>query len=392
MPKSVIALIEPELLVWARKVAGISIAEAARKAKVGSEVLEEWEQGKARPSVAKLRLLGTAYKRPIAVFYLPHPPKDFSPLKDYRRRNIEGGVPQAPSLLFAERRAYERREAALELYDEIQGTKPPEFDLAAIISESPEVVGARIREWLGVTDQEQFAWRSAREGYNGWRSALERRGVLAFQSTGVPVDEMRGFSVGEFPLPAVVVNGKDAYAARSFSLLHELTHLALRSPGVCDLREDDKSSQENRVEVFCNAVAAASLLPSATFLAEEVLAGSPVKEWPEETLRHLAAKYSVSRDAVLRRLLTLGQTSPAFYRKKINEWQLEQKNKPPKTAKIRVSPAQQALSGAGRLFTQLLIDGYYQRNITASALSEYLGVKLGQLAKVEQLLARRRIA
>lgn len=392
MPKSVTALIVPDLLIWARKAAGLSIAEAARKAKVEGVVLVEWEQGKARPTVAKLRLLGSAYKRPIAVFYLPNPPKDFSPLKDYRRRNIDPeGVAQSPALLFAERRAYERREAALELYSEIQGTEPPQFDLAANLNQSPELVGSTLRDWLGVTDKEQFAWRSTREGYNGWRSAFERRGVLAFQSTGVPVDEMRGFSVGEFPLPAVVVNGKDAYAARSFSLLHELTHLALRAPGVCDLREGAKSSQENRIEIFCNAVAAATLLPAGIFLSEEVLAGSPVKEWPEETLRHLAAKYSVSRDAVLRRLLTLGQTSLSFYRKKIIEWQLEQKNKPLKKSKIRVSPAQQALSGGGRLFTQLLIDGYYQRAITASALSEFLGLKLGQLAKVEQLLSTRRV-
>jgi Zn-dependent peptidase ImmA (M78 family)/transcriptional regulator with XRE-family HTH domain len=389
MPKSVTALIEPSLLLWARTVAGISLADAAKKAKTTPDALEKWEEGATQPSVAKLRVLATAYKRPIAVFYLPHPPKDFTPLRDYRRRNFDTAVSQSSALLYAERRAHERREAALDLFEDVEGLAPAKFDLTASLTESPDAVGDRVREWLGMSLQTQYGWKDTRQGYNGWRGNFEKKGVLAFQSTGVPVDEMRGFSIGEFPLPAVVVNGRDAYAARSFSLLHELIHLALRAPGICDLRAYKGSSQEKQIEAFCNAAAAASLVPATAFSAEEVLAGSPVTEWPEETLRHLAGKYSVSKDVVLRRLLTLGKTSPIFYRKKILEWQAAQQSRTKKT-KVRVSPAQQALSGAGRLFTQLLIDGYNQRTITASALSEYLGVKLGQLSKVEQLLTTRR--
>ncbi len=89
MAKRVEAMVQPELLVWARTSAGLSLDQAAKKVQVGPGRLESWESGKGRPTVRptvkQLRKLGNAYKRPIAVFYLPEPPKDFQPMKDFRR-------------------------------------------------------------------------------------------------------------------------------------------------------------------------------------------------------------------------------------------------------------------------------------------------------------------
>jgi hypothetical protein len=58
---------------------------------------------------------GQSLQAPVAIFYLPEPPLDFQPLRDYRR------VPEAqlgqlsPELLAVIRRAHAVREAALEL-------------------------------------------------------------------------------------------------------------------------------------------------------------------------------------------------------------------------------------------------------------------------------------
>src|SRR5688572_1084802 len=144
MAKSVPALVVPALLAWGRKTAGLSIEETARKLKVPVARLQAWEEGTERPSVAKVRALGQLYRRPLAVFYLPEPPRDFAPLKDYRRLALESKGPTR-ELLFAERRSLTRREGALELYPELEGT-PPEFDLFATLDEDPEDVGYRVRE------------------------------------------------------------------------------------------------------------------------------------------------------------------------------------------------------------------------------------------------------
>ncbi|MGZ9034940.1 MAG: ImmA/IrrE family metallo-endopeptidase [Rhodospirillales bacterium] len=62
-------------------------------------------------------------------------------------------------------------------------------------------------------------------------------GVLVFQATRVEMDEVRGFSIAEPVLPVIVVNRKDAPSGRTFSLLHEFTHLLLRRSGICDFDE-----------------------------------------------------------------------------------------------------------------------------------------------------------
>jgi transcriptional regulator with XRE-family HTH domain len=73
------------LLAWARTSAGLSIEEAARKVGANAEKLSSWEDGESRPTIGQLRKLAHIYKRPIAVFYLPVPPEDPMPPKDYRR-------------------------------------------------------------------------------------------------------------------------------------------------------------------------------------------------------------------------------------------------------------------------------------------------------------------
>src|SRR5882762_1426584 len=111
--KGVEALVKPELLVWARKDAGAP-EDAAKRAGVAPERLGAWERCEARPSIAQLRRLGALYKRPLGVFFLPKPPKDFAALKDFRRLPGEVAGVLLPALKFAIRRARERRALALE--------------------------------------------------------------------------------------------------------------------------------------------------------------------------------------------------------------------------------------------------------------------------------------
>src|ERR1043165_5592500 len=131
MPRTVEARVRPELLVWAREAAGLSTEEAAKKAHIKPEGLQEWEDGTSRPTIAQLRLLARAYRRPLAVFYLAKPPKTFMPIRDFRR--ISGAVAGRMSydLTLEIRRAHDRRELAVELLRDL-GQEAPQF--AATIS------------------------------------------------------------------------------------------------------------------------------------------------------------------------------------------------------------------------------------------------------------------
>ena len=148
-----------------------------------------------------------------------------------------------------------------------------------------------------------------------WRTAAEDAGVLVFQADRIDVDEMRGFSISDRPLPAVVLNMQDAPHA---------THLrcCTRSPIFCweplvyALEELGPNTQIKRVEVFCNHVAGAALVPARSLLGEPEVPKKGDREIADGALVALARRYGVSAEVIVRRLLTLGRVNAAFYRRK----------------------------------------------------------------------------
>jgi Zn-dependent peptidase ImmA (M78 family) len=130
-----------------------------------------------------------------------------------------------------------------------------------------------MRARLGITPETQRAWRDARLAYNAWRAAVEKQGILVFQVSGVDVSAMRGIAITEQPLPVVAINSRDSYTGRSFSLMHEVAHIALRRSGISDYNSFTPTEDEGRpremqeLESFCNRVAAAVLMPDADVLA-----------------------------------------------------------------------------------------------------------------------------
>lgn len=384
MGKRIEALVKPELLSWARKTAGFELTQAAKKAQVSVDRLEAWESGQSRPTMTQLRKLGRLYRRPIALFYLPEPPDDVQEMHDFRRLPGKVAGVQSPELRFEVRRAQSRRESALDLYSVVGGS-PPQFSLGASQSHDPEQVGTAIRESIGVRHEDQVRWAPGYGAFNEWRAALENSGVLVFQATDVAVSEVRGFSISETPLPAIVVNIKDSPRGRTFSMLHELCHIMLHKGGLCDLYEDtERPQEEQRVEVFCNHVAGAALVPQEHLLEEDLVRRKRhTAEWLDEELGELAARYGVSREVLLRRLLICGRTTEAFYRQKREQFQLEYEAQAKPVTGGFAPPDRVAISSAGPAFVRLVLSNYYQDHITASDVSDLLEVRLKHLAKIE---------
>lgn len=384
------ALVKPELLVWAREDSGLEIEEVARKIGTSTGRVQDWETGDRRPTIRQLRELARVYRRPLAVFYLPEPPREFQALRDHRR--LPGGQAREESyeLRLAVREAHYLRDVALELYRELE-QEVPQLGLEARAEEDPEEVGRRIRQYLEIEREEQASWTAPYEALNAWRSRLEGVGILVYQATGVQLGEVRGFSIAEFPLPLVAVNVKDAPRGRIFSLLHELAHVALRMGGLCDFHVED-SPRNADTEVFCNHVAGAALVPAGWLLEDPVvLEHSTSPEWRDEELGMLSRRFSVSREVVLRRLLTLGRTTLEFYRKRRAEY-LERYRQ--RTEGVGGGPTwdRRAVARVGALFARLALESYYRERITASDLSEYLGVKLKHMAAIEKTVYGRQVA
>jgi Zn-dependent peptidase ImmA (M78 family) len=377
------AIVEPALLIWAREKAGFEIEAAAAKARnVSADRLAAWERGERRPTIAQLRELGRIYKRPIAVFYLPRPPRDFPPIKDYRVAWEKEQTPPSPELLAEIEAAYERREIALELGED-EEQPLPRFAIVGHIDENPDVVAARLRHALGIELDEQFEWGDARTAFNAWRIAAENVGALVLQMTGVEQREARGFSIAEKPLPAIVVNNRDPFGARSFTIAHELAHAAIHQSGICDL-----GNRGGRIEPFCNHVAGAILVPAQSLIEDGTVREHPATEpvWRDDELERLGRYYKVSREVILRRLLILGRTDDAFYRRKRRELlaEYEQRKAAADDATWGPSPATMAVARAGYYFSRLVLRRYHDGAINASDVAVYLGVRMKHVPSIER--------
>lgn len=384
--KSLEATPTPAVLVWARETAGMSLSLAAQKSKVKPELLAEWEAGTSRPSIAQLRKLSTLYRRPLAVFYLPEPPRRFQVMHDFRRPNAqELAIEDSPKLAFEIRRAYDRREWALDLMEEI-GEDPRIFGASANTNESVEDVGSRMRSAIGVSLENQTGWRSGNDAFRQWRLGLEAAGILTMQATDVSVDEVRGFSVSLRPLPIVVVNIKDSPRGRIFTLLHETAHVMLNEGGVCDLHDAD-------VEAFCNRVAGVALFPREAILTSATVRahkkGDPV--WKDSELRELSRQFGGSRQAALVRLLTLKLTSQSFYERMESEFlrQYAELQRRREENEGHPLPHVIAISSAGPFFTSLVIESLNRDKITASDVSDYLQIRLKHLKDLQGEFSRK---
>jgi Zn-dependent peptidase ImmA (M78 family)/transcriptional regulator with XRE-family HTH domain len=386
MAPRVKALVTPALITWARDTAGFSIAEAADKLGIDAEKLTAWENDtdEATPSIPQLRKLAALFKRPLAVFYLPEPPSRFQVMRDLRRLPGTGLRHFSPALQLEIRAATERRELALDLAADLD-EELPQFTLRAEISENPEVVGQRIRDALGVTDDLQNHWRDhdGRAGFNGWRSKIEQTGVFVFQSTALASEEASGFALFADVSPVISVNRKDALTRRTFSLLHEFAHLMIHVSGVSDLETDaNRPPEDQSIEVFCNHVAAAALIPRGSLLAQAGVweQGMRSEGWSDAQISELARRFNVSREAILRRLLTFDRTTNGFYTRKraqyIAEYQAQRARQKEQEKEIKRNMPTETVSHFGKPLVRMLLNNYWQDRMTLSAVSGYLGLKV----------------
>ncbi len=379
------------MLAWTRNRAKVTLEDAAKAADVEPATLEGWEAGEDAPTLNKLRLLAAKYHFPLAVFYLAEPPEDFAPLRDFRRLPDSTDQGISANLAYHIRNAYERRELALELQEDLR-EEVAAFPLRVRLSDNPEDVGKALRTLLGVKDDEQK--RAAKQGraFDFWRRRLEEKDVLVFVVSGphyiVDLKEMRGFAIAKERLPVVVINGRDnSEGGRSFTLLHELTHIMLGESALSNGTGDfNNGMEERRIERFCDAVAAAALMPRELVLSFPEARATGERTWRDEVLGNIAQAMGVSRQALLIRLITLGRATWTFYRQKADQWEEERQVAAEREDKktIAIKRPVMLMSWNGRGYTRLVLRSYYDQRITLNDVSSFLGAKVKYIPDLER--------
>jgi Zn-dependent peptidase ImmA (M78 family)/DNA-binding XRE family transcriptional regulator len=387
------ALVKPELLVWARRSAKVSIEDAAKAVNVAAERIEEWEKGEDAPSVAQLRNLAKKYHFPLAVFYLPEPPLDFAPLRDFRRLPDVEDKTLLPNLAFHIRNAHERRELALELYDD-QRREPTPFPLKATLQDDPEAVGQAIRDFLNIEDDGQKKAARQDRAFDFWRRKMEEHDLLVFVVSGphysVELTEMRGFAIARPQLPVIVINGKDySQGGKAFTLLHELTHIILGESAISNgtTEELTRTPEEQRIERFCDAVAGAALMPGRLILSfPQVARTTGTRAWSDDELHTIARAIGVSRHALLLRFVTLRRATWDYYRTQRARFEEERRRAAQKEKKknpVAIKRPILLMSWNGRGYTRLVLRSYYDQRITLNDVSSFLGAKVKHIPALE---------
>jgi Zn-dependent peptidase ImmA (M78 family) len=168
----------------------------------------------------------------------------------------------------------------------------------------------------------------------------------------------------------------------------------IRVSGVSDLETDAaRPPEDQHVEVFCNRVAAAALIPRDVILAEArvVTQGARSANWTDAEIRDLARQFNVSREALLRRLLTFDRTTDEFYRQKRAQYMAEfvasQKRKKENTGatEMKRNMPQETVSNFGKPLVNMLLDNYHQDRMTLSEVSGHLGLKVKHIPKLEEV-------
>ena len=375
MGTAVPALVNPSVLDWARKESGYTTETVAKRLNVKPERLLAWERGELKPTVRQAQNLAKLYHRPFGVFFLPEPPT-LPPLgAEYRRLpGVKPGV-ESPEFRLALRVMSQRREVTLELSEEL-GLPLTEFSFAAHLSETAPVVGARLREALGIHIEEQLGWTSEWQAWRTWRETVEATGVLVFQFPKVNLDQARGVTLLRFPLPAIGINSRESSpAARVFTLLHELVHLALavgheERAALAETRDEAAWSD---VERFAEEAAGEALIPAATLSALLLKMKVAPGAWDIALVRSLASKFHVSPLAMATRLRAAGALSWDDYRRWKKSWN-EYIGTLPKR-KGFASTVQKTLGRSGRPFVQMVLEALDTNRITVVQASRYLDLR-----------------
>lgn len=297
--------VRPAMLRWARERAGLDAGALLGR----FPKYEEWEREETRPTLKQLERFANATHTPIGFLFLPEPPVESVPIPDFRTvGNRRIGRP-SPDLLDTVYLCQQRQEWYRD-FARSQGERPLPFIGSATLNSNIEETAAAIRRTLGFDIEERRQTPTWTDALRRFIELADALGVLVMVNGVVAnnnyrkldPDEFRGFALTDELAPLVFINGSDTKAAQMFTLAHELAHIWLGQSALSDV--GPVTVPTNKVEVWCNQVAAELLVPLAV-LREEYRKGEDLRA----ALDRFARRFKVSTLVILRRIFDAGEIS-----------------------------------------------------------------------------------
>ncbi len=256
--------------------------------------LSQWQEGTKNPTFKQLEDFAKYTYTPIGCFFSDAPPDERLPISDFRTfenkeiKNISANVLET---------IYDcqLKQAWYEEYCLTNKEDKNTFVGSFTLTHSVEAAATAITNKFFSKSTQYKSWD---EAFRARKECIEAQGILVMTSgivlgntnRSLDLEEFRGFALSNDYAPLIFINAKDTIAARNFTLIHELAHIALGESGISNDRYN------HRVEQWCNAVAGEVLVPKAE------LAKDYEFDNIDTALEDLAKKYKVSTLVILRRL------------------------------------------------------------------------------------------
>ena len=371
----------------------MTLDQLARALRVSPEQIDSWERGGTRPPFGKAQLLANRLRIPFGYLFLSDIPAETTPLPDLR--TLDGAAVPKPSPDFLD--LLNEVIVKQQWYREyLEQTERPAPEFVGHFSTQDDVglVAADMRMTLSVNEQLRRASANWSDFLRRLVHNCEAAGILVMRSGIVAgntrrklsVDEFRGFAMSDEVAPLVFINARDSKAAQIFTLAHEVAHIWIGRSGISNPDPASVNSHDtNRIEQFCNSVAAELLVPAESFLNTwRDLSANP--ERPQK----LAARYRVSTMVVLRRALELNQITPAEF---IRSVQAERKRQ-------RDRDAQHQDESGGNFYTTLparnsprftdaVLGALKNERVAHLEAAKLLGIRVATLSKLMAELLHR---
>ncbi len=176
--------IQSAVLKWARESIGLRVEDVAHKIKRPPEDILAWESGDSAPTYVQLENLAyKIFKRPLAVFFLPAPPEETAPVREFRTLPDVDLRTLHVDTYFQIRRAHAYQLTLRELFDGHNPSTQRLWQEVTLSLQQPVVQQATpLRQALGISLDKQIAWRSDDVALKAWREAIEERGIFVFKA------------------------------------------------------------------------------------------------------------------------------------------------------------------------------------------------------------------
>jgi Zn-dependent peptidase ImmA (M78 family)/transcriptional regulator with XRE-family HTH domain len=369
-----------KVLKWARERYGRSLDEAAKRVGVTPEKVKAWEDGEANPTVRQARILAAEYERPFLEFFSKTIPSVSEPtlIPDFRVHYDSAPSHEPFEIKQIQSWAETQRLNTLDLY-EIVGEAPPEIPdtLSSSLSTPPKDAAARARKEINFLVSEQIGLKAAdRDNVpKTLRTKLERKGTLVLKNSSLRKLRARGICIYYPVLPIIIFTG-EAPSAQSFTMAHELAHICLKQSAISGPPPPRSvtTSSSQRIEEWCNEFAAAFLIP------EDILSGMfkrpshPTSSIDDNTLIQLAGQFSVSRHAMLIRLVKLGYVDADYYWQTKRPQFIQEESEYVGGGRSKYYGSRYRAS-SGDLYTGLVLEAWSAGRITNHNAAEFMGIK-----------------